>query len=373
METITDFCLDQNNNLFCIGTKNPTTPPSSGTSGNKILLFKILANGLPDTAFDPVGYKEYQAQNESYGVSIYPYNGSYLIVSKTKTYIPVSGGTHTANNIGLSQVDTNGNFNLTYGTNGFKLIEVNEGLGTTGATSLEVTLRNSQLVGDDLYVCYSYAWSASQRGNRLVRYNLTTDIKHFDVYSIDYSFNMADNTGILTTGSTYCYPSCNSDFKLRKYLPNGTTDTNFHINGNYTYSFPTTSGASIDNSTCFVKDSNGKIMIAGLVNRIPSTLPSGFAMLRLVEGSLDTDEMQSSTVKNFYPNPFTNQINVTLNEPVSEINLFDSSGRKLKNPPYEFNDNHLEIHFSDDLQKGVYILKIQTSNKDAIIKKIIKQ
>lgn len=80
------------------------------------------------------------------------------------------------------------------------------------------------------------------------------------------------------------------------------------------------------------------------------------------------DQTQNATI-NIYPNPASNKIILSGNIPFENeiVLMFNSIGRLIKTTQLNF-QNEIDI---SDLQKGIYIIQIQTSNRN-IIRKLIK-
>ncbi|MBC7383391.1 MAG: T9SS type A sorting domain-containing protein [Bacteroidia bacterium] len=72
---------------------------------------------------------------------------------------------------------------------------------------------------------------------------------------------------------------------------------------------------------------------------------------------------------NIYPNPFTNQINITnpLNLQISKINMFDINGKLV---PVSVESN--QTIQTDQIATGMYIVEIEFGNKHLIRRKVIK-
>ncbi len=68
---------------------------------------------------------------------------------------------------------------------------------------------------------------------------------------------------------------------------------------------------------------------------------------------------------NLYPNPTTDMVNVNGNVEVKSLILYNISGQRLRTS----NDNSMDV---SDLQKGLYIINVETSN-ETISKRLIKR
>ena len=70
-----------------------------------------------------------------------------------------------------------------------------------------------------------------------------------------------------------------------------------------------------------------------------------------------------------FPNPAESVLSVTAGEPIEHVSIFDLTGREVMQIPAA--DNHLDVSL-DGLSKGVYVIRIKTS-ENQIVKKFIKQ
>jgi len=80
---------------------------------------------------------------------------------------------------------------------------------------------------------------------------------------------------------------------------------------------------------------------------------------------LSTNENVESNQLTVYPNPAADIISFEIDDKVNSIELIDLNGRKIKN--FSYLENKLYIQ---DVQKGVYLIKFNTS-KGFLVKKII--
>lgn len=175
--------------------------------------------------------------------------------------------------------------------------------------------------------------------------------------------------GIYITGINLCQQVtdiyCERDFNLSKKLLDGSNDTDSIP---YTYSFPSIEmGYTDDQSVKVYKDDNGKVLLAGV-----STLQnggSGFSLLRLQEEELGTAGLIKNNL-NAYPNPFKDIITVDIAYGIiKNIEIMDLSGRTIHIPQGTGNN----LNLSCLQQKGMYVVKVITTDNTTYTKKIIKQ
>jgi hypothetical protein len=100
---------------------------------------------------------------------------------------------------------------------------------------------------------------------------------------------------------------------------------------------------------------------------IPTQIPS-------ICATLATPDFQATKEIQLYPNPASNQVTIAywLDHPDATLELFDASGRRIKNKKI----NHLEKAMTletSDLVKGVYFLRIKENKKTIWQEKLIVQ
>jgi len=70
-----------------------------------------------------------------------------------------------------------------------------------------------------------------------------------------------------------------------------------------------------------------------------------------------------------YPNPTSDRINVTCDQPLQSVSMIDLSGRTVLVKSLNFNKScSLEVA---ELPKGYYVLKLTTSNGTQVARKVI--
>lgn len=84
--------------------------------------------------------------------------------------------------------------------------------------------------------------------------------------------------------------------------------------------------------------------------------------VQTVDGQMDT---------RFYPNPFSNTMNVKLNSPIEQIHVYNLSGTLIQTIVSEQKPNQI-IEFGADLKRGMYLVKI-VGSKSARSYKIVKE
>ena len=71
-----------------------------------------------------------------------------------------------------------------------------------------------------------------------------------------------------------------------------------------------------------------------------------------------------------YPNPVTDRLNIDYNENISNLTVYDLSGRSVKSFTTNNSNNSIDV---SDLKSGIYMLRIETENKKVSTVKFIKK
>ena len=89
--------------------------------------------------------------------------------------------------------------------------------------------------------------------------------------------------------------------------------------------------------------------------------------------TLSVDENELADSLNFYPNPVQNELTIKNSRgiQINTIELFDISGRRVKNILVNQNNTNMNINLSD-LSNGVYIINIISDNGQ-LSKRLIKK
>ncbi|MFB6343767.1 T9SS type A sorting domain-containing protein [Saccharicrinis sp. FJH62] len=104
---------------------------------------------------------------------------------------------------------------------------------------------------------------------------------------------------------------------------------------------------------------------------------SGYSNLELYLFSLTGEEVKTSTtnitskpVFNVYPNPVDDKFRVSCSESISNLWLFDATGRAVMSLNDGYNENsEITVH----LNSGCYIVKAATQTGDVLVSKLIKK
>ena len=71
-----------------------------------------------------------------------------------------------------------------------------------------------------------------------------------------------------------------------------------------------------------------------------------------------------------YPNPVSDRLNIDYKENISTLNVYDLSGRSVKSFTTNNSNNSIDV---SDLKSGIYLLRIETENKNVSTVKFIKK
>ncbi|KGO93059.1 T9SS type A sorting domain-containing protein [Flavobacterium subsaxonicum] len=359
-ETLEDFVVTDNK-LFCVGTKYVT-----GTA--EVLYFKVNNNGSVDTTFDTNGYKTFSVDNYSAGYFISAYNNNFFIAGNTN----IGNGVYS---LLMLEVSQDGALVTSFGTDGYKV----EPLDSNASS----TVNQVQLYNNALYISYRRGTSNLDTNAKILKYNLSTNQTDFniDAYRTGTNFLVTDE-GMYVTGTLNCNPfgspelgNCNFNLD-RKLITTGAADTSFFTTGSYNYDFPHQLNSN-DLSSVLVKDDSGNILIGGSVYRDYFDANNnyihghGFGMTRITSGPLSTDDVKASKAT-LYPNPFENVITVQTDKQVKNIVVYDLSGRMVANKNYNNTTGVINVELSS-LQKGAYLVRIETADAGVFSEKVIKQ
>lgn len=362
-EIISDFIMEPNGNLLCLGTQYF----SDYNIPSKLIYFKLFSNGNINTAFESNGYKSYTVDLSSSGIVavqrtegkfIHPLNGKYLLSGTYKTQTPGSPGLGVRKEeLLLTKIDNDGIIDTTFGNGGYQLVYLEGGMSNY--------VNDVQVINNNLYAKFFYAWSASTSGTKVLRYDLTTNQTIFNRPTLYSSYLKAESDGFYISGHERCSfpPSCQRKYNLKKYLSNGDLDPNFSDNGNYLFRFPNNSFHE-DISSMHIKEANGKILIAGYSKDL-------FSLVRIKEQALGNPEFDSNTVS-IYPNPFTDNFNINCDVAIKTVELFDLVGRKIEDLEFKAIDSNSYVVVPKISKTGIFVIKITSTDNKVLFKKIIK-
>lgn len=359
-EVITDFIMESNGSLLCVGNLNFPVGNTSQIS-SKIIYFKLNNNGTINYSYDSTGFKSYSLTlpnmlNQKTEVqSIYPFNGKFLLAGLHTASQLVDNNSFPKDALLMTTIDNAGNIDPSYGTSGYRLQILDAAGGKT--------LKNIQKVDNNLYVKYFYNWSFNNQGTKIAKYDLVSNQFIFEKLNMYESYLKPEADGFFLTGYDKCFGfGCLRKFELKKFHADGSADTSFGNAGSFSYRFP--NNLREDVSTIYVKDPSGKIMIGGLSD-------NRFSMIRLKNGTLENEDFTTNNIS-ISPNPFTDKININSNVAIKSIEIIDLLGRKIDESEFTQNSNN-SYNLAPNISKsGIFLIKITTSDNKIILKKIVK-
>jgi hypothetical protein len=177
-----------------------------------------------------------------------------------------------------------------------------------------------------------------------------------------YTHNTSGNIKCSITGGYVHRGSINTDFNgyyfFADYCSNeiGTLDFD---GGDFTINYSDQFGGN--NWTAFGEDINGELYIAGVNSGV---------IYKIIPGLLSTNELDAKSVK-MYPNPTKNIVNFEFTNTAlpSEIAVFDIHSKLIKTYN-EFSNNSI-ILSTENLSKGMYLIRISNSKGNNIYKKLV--
>ena len=374
---VRDIILTADGNLLCSGQMYI---PNSGTDYN-LLLFKIdSTNGNLITGTNQDGFVQYSPSlvggiGSFSGGFIADYNSSFLLIGN----VFKSGASHLA----ILNVDDSGNLISSFGTGGYKSVSIEN--------SWRTECRRVRFEDNKIYCNYNYYMGSFYEKNKLAAYDLNSDQLTFTIeegLGGIGSFKIYDD-GIFTTKKNNEQLIGTDKFIIGKKLNNGQSDTNFHINGYFSYDSPnlissTYDGNGADRAQEIVKLDNGDILIGGQTKYVYYISPNypfsqsvynGITIIKITPGEIElgveTNANKTNTL--LYPNPFSVEINLKLKIPVLKIEIYNSVGQKIEEPKFKYENESTVIDLSDILIKGIYLLKVYTVDGKSFSEKIIRE
>jgi hypothetical protein len=267
----------------------------------------------------------------------------------------------------MLKVDDNGNLINSFGQNGIKT-------NTLSVNSCSFTIRKS-ILKDNNFLFFEGLESCSfiSQFNTLYKYNINDDVLT-NLTSIPYenvSFVIDNNNKISITGSLRCnFTPCSREYSFYKKNFDGTSDISFNSTGSFLYRF---GPVSDDASSVFYIHDDSNILIGGYtVNNgnvgVPSV--SGIGMIRITNTPLKNEEFEKTTIFKIYPNPTNSSFYIDnyLKKHIDGVEILDCNGRKF-DFSYDKSSNLFNI---ENLQTGIYFVKIMFENKTSVFKLIKK-
>jgi uncharacterized delta-60 repeat protein len=289
---------------------------------------------------------------------------------------------------GVTRIDSTGNVDSTFGTNGFTYFDHTNIAGPTfwsyWVNTIDVQPDGKIIIGggcrDKTIGIYDTRFAVGRLNSDG---SMDSTFGTFGRAVIDFPENferihdvaIQPDGKIFLIGETQLVPTINSDIAIARINSNGTLDNTFNSTGKLQIDF--IAGYS-DYGYASILQSDGKLLVAG-----SSEITLGkyeFALVRLLNNlNLGiVDFHTNSPMAFFYPNPIeqnsTLEYSLKNSETVS-ISLFDVQGKRIKvfvdNQKQQKGDYQQLLEFPTDLAKGVYFI-IMSSSEGQLNIKIVK-
>lgn len=204
----------------------------------------------------------------------------------------------------------------------------------------------------EVYNNMLYISSGSGGEEKIIKFDLSSSTAVPQEYLSTTDLNF--NKGIFITSTGYLYVT--NAHEIEKIDVNNPAATLDFIGSQTTYQ-------DTFNGTPYYANFRDVVLIG---NKLYMTLEEQGRIVTITDTTLGTPNFSGQTLKMF-PNPVTSDLFLVDNTDFNEFELFDPSGKKVKNGSIEFNT----IDFSQ-LEVGIYFLNLKGNNKQSNFK-IIKQ
>ncbi len=205
---------------------------------------------------------------------------------------------------------------------------------------------------DDVEVYNNVLYISSGGAEKIFKFDLSSSTSVPEEYLNTTDLNF--NKGIFITSTGYLYVT--NAHEIEKIDVNNPAATLDFIGSQTTYQ-------DTFNGTPYYANFRDVVLIG---NKLYMTLEEQGRIVTITDTTLGTPNFSGQTLKMF-PNPVTSDLFLVDNTDFNEFELFDPSGKKVKNGSIEFNT----IDFSQ-LEVGIYFLNLKGNNKQSNFK-IIKQ
>lgn len=340
----------------------------SGYRDDKLLVARFTPTGEPDTSFGTDGMVVLEFDE-------YPFSFSWALKCDENDNIIIGGARmdNTTTYCGMvCKLDSNGNLDTSFGTNG--IVDLNVGTGHEYVLAVEI-----QENGD--IVVAGHSWLANQPDLIYEAYitRITSDgqvdtnfgtngYTKFAPYARAshscYGLTIAQDGQIFGTFYAYVYNTGESAAYVFNLDTNGQPKADFADNGLYRFEF---TEPEIQASEAAMQ-SDGKLLIGGYLydgNIASEVFVTRFNTDVVTES---VSEMSNDTYK-VYPNPATSMIFVESDvDADANLSIIDVTGRVVRE--MIFNNN--AIVNIEDLNSGVYFIKIQDDNNQTIQKIVVE-
>jgi uncharacterized delta-60 repeat protein len=326
----------------------------SGNTDFHAVLVKLDENGIPDLQF---------GLNSVLTLSSINFN---LILFKSQVTandeiisVGYENTESTNTKIAYCKTDSTGNFVATFGIDGKVIIDLYNKTPNVaeGLTLIKKGINNHYYLGG--YSLSSILIRIKEDGS------LDSTFATFGVLTHSFpfrDFDIQDNGKILIAGDKQI-SDFNYGYSIIRFDENGSIDTTFNNGASFDIDF----SVQNDYLSC-VKYIRPNGFIIGGESHDNNIAKSTLIKLKLdnTENIKDKDNLSDFSI---YPNPFTDQLNISYVQPIKSIEMYSINGIKLLSAN--------EIHSRDfilrtaNIEPGMYFIKIKIDNA-VYIRKLVK-
>ena len=162
------------------------------------------------------------------------------------------------------------------------------------------------------------------------------------------------------------FPNSQSLYYMALLDDMGNFNTDFFSNGYLTTNFQN-STTNVANKVFYLNDN----IYSGGLSKNPTNSNFEAVLCKLSQESLSIDEWNDNTDTVFYPNPFSEQLNINHTKEIKAILIYTLSGKLIYKKDYTNISTKLSLNIK--LPSGIYLFKVFDINGNSIIKKTIRK
>jgi len=333
-------------------------------SGNySLLIFQLLSDGTPDDSFG------------NHGIYVHDYNPGNSIERLTDLAEGSNGSIIAAGNVSASQSDSKVLMKVTstgapdnsFGNSGFVTytsVSLNGGNRIALQTDGKI-ISASETYANDIDGDFEiHRYNADGSADNSFGTNGISIVGQPSVYETDPNVGLLSNGRIAITG--YYKSADNSEFVLALLKTNGHPDSTFDADGFVSVNL---SGLNIYNTSLVVQPDDA-VVTAGYSD--DGTITNQVLARFVPSVATGIMNVTASDAMQIYPNPASDQVNVTVNEPLSAnttLLLVDAVGHQINS--YNFSHDHSITIKRSSLPAGIYFLQLMSGGKLTDIQKVI--
>lgn len=362
-ESLKDMVLQPDGKILVAGAISDDIPPSGLES---FMLLRLNSDGTTDSGFGNGGYTVTSINMNSViaDIALLP-NGKIVAAGIEGLYDPAIPDYM---GFALARYNQQGLPDSTFGTNGIVVTDV--------ITDTPDILQSMVIQPDGKII----AAGAYGNNHYLVRYldNGSPDLTFgsggkaiYNRYPATLHLALTGNGKIITAAAMNNSQS-NANFMLHGYLPQGTVDNSFGINGTIATDIPTViPEGSDDYAQCLTIQPDGKIVAGGSsqgrVTLVRYTATGSTAV---------KDPLSPETEPDVYPNPFSNLLHLqwkaTTKPGPSNVCIMNILGQRVYSDILVLKNGRNTLSLPN-LVPGNYILCITQNNGQVFYKKLTKK